>query len=268
MTDSIYWSQFYNKIDKILKDTLDNNIIIFGSSQGSEFIRWFYLQFYNKNVKFIIDRWKVDNHYSVLHLMSFYYVYDKDDIIINTYPKEMGPVYEFKNIGEDWSNVVYSENQIINLWDKLYNTEDLESTDKYDITFYDYLEYTQKVDLLTTIRRSCVKGNNAHGYYPADFRIIYTIFKLSDHFRKDDYLLDIGCGKGASLIALYECGFKNLGGVEYTDQIYSTLIRNMEALKIDYKEDRVNNDFIAKTNTRGGVFEVLFRRCFDDGIAA
>lgn len=236
-----YLIEFYNKLDTILKQTLDKNVIIFGATYGGEFIKWVYKEKYGKTIKGIVDRWESDTHFHVLHLMSLYYLFDENDIIINVLPKDMGPRKEFENIGEDWTKLNYTEAQIINLWEEIYKDHDANSEKQYEITFYDYLEYKGNVDLLTTIRRNAVKGKYAHGYYPTDFRLIYTIFEMENLFDKKKAILDIGCGKGASLIALYECGYKRIGGVEFTDEIYNVLIENLNKLEIDYHDLEVSN---------------------------
>ncbi len=231
MQDTL-WQKFYELLDNVLKSTLDKNIIIFGSSRSGEFIRWFYKQFYDKDIKAIIDRWKVENHSLVLHLMSLYYIYDENDLIINTFPVKKGPEAEFNEIGEDWSKILYTKEQIIELWDYLYKGNE---ADKYEITFYDWLEYSKGIDILSTVRRSQVKGKEAHGYYPTDFRLLYSIFsniKISDN----DAVLDIGCGKGSTMLALKECGFKRIGGVEYTDDIYRIMIDNIKKCNVKYEQ--------------------------------
>ena len=86
---------------------------------------------------------------------------------------------------------------------------------------------------MDTCQRKDVKGIGSHGYYPTDFRLIYEVFVESGLFNKQDIILDCGCGKGASLIGLFECGYKKLGGIEYTDYIYNILVSNMYKMGID-----------------------------------
>jgi len=206
---------------------------VYGS--GGEWIRWFYKQFYGIEVKYIIDRWKVDQYAHILHLMSLYYIYDDNDIIINTNPKSRGPKNEFNAIGEDWERVKYSDNQIIDLWDYIYedNIDKYEDIEKYTISIYDYLEVENGIDILETCKRKDVNGTGAHGYYPTDFRLIYEVFVESGLFNNQDVILDCGCGKGASLISLFECGYMKLGGIEYTDYIYNIFISNMHKMDIN-----------------------------------
>ncbi len=241
MREGSHWNEFVKKLDSILNPTLDKQVILFGSSPSSEFLRWFYEVYYGKTIKCIVDRWASDNHDQVLHMMSLYYLYDDKDIIINTLPSKLGPELEFSNIGEDWSKTGYQKEQVIHLWDEFYDIQTMASENRPGISYYDYLESEKGIDLLTSIRRSEVKGKSAHGYYPTDFRLIYTAFELEQIFKKDKAILDIGCGKGAGMIALQECGFHRIGGVEYTEEIYNTLIQNIQRLDFDYQKLAVEN---------------------------
>ena len=108
------WERMYKKLDNILRPTLDKNIIIYGSNGG--FVQWFYRYFYNKEIKCVIDRWKVDQYAHIQHLMSLYYMWEEEDVIINTIPQKTSLRCEFNDIGEDWSRVKYTDEQIIELY--------------------------------------------------------------------------------------------------------------------------------------------------------
>lgn len=250
------WEEFKKRLDEVLSPIRNKNIIIYGAN--GVFLQWFCERFYNKPVKCIIDRWQNDCYAHVLHLMSLYYIWDEKDVIINVKPAELGPKEEFLAIGEDWTKVLYKEEQIINLWDILYN--DCKEKER-DITFYDYAEYKTDVQLLSTIRRSEVKGEHAHGYYPTDYRLLYDIFMNSDSFSCEDAILDIGCGKGAGLIALWNLGFHNLGGIEYTDDVFDILTANMEKMGIPKKiyRDEHGQRWV---DTGGGYFASSEVRCY------
>lgn len=235
------WEDFCKSINSILKEYLENNIILYGSTDGAEFLKWFFEKFLHKNIKCLLDRWETSQHASILHLMSLYYLYEENDVILNTMPSTKNLQDEFEDIGELWSNVKYSDSQVVNILDKLYSDSEFK-VNTLNITFYDWLEYINGIDIISTVRRNQVKGVGAHGYYPTDFRIIYEAFVGSGLFSKEDKILDFGCGKGASLIALYSCGYRKLGGIEYTENIYDTLISNMEKLNINYSKLSVGNE--------------------------
>lgn len=234
------YDEFCGLLDIYLKPILDKNIIVYGC-RGGDFIRWFCKKYYDKNIKEMVDRWALSPDTTILHSWSFYYIYDANDIIINTTPTNI--IDEFNDTDEDWNRVKYQEEQIINLWHLMYDTfrGDENDTLQPEISYYSWLEYKYQVDLLTTIKRAFVTGEHAHGYFPTDFRIIYEGIKKFD-ISKDDAVLDIGCGKGSGVISLLSCGFKNVGAIEYTENIYKTLIANLDKMSIAYTIHGTNLD--------------------------
>lgn len=246
------WEDFCKSLNDIIEKYLEKNVILYGSNDGTEFIKWFIEKIHKKSIKCILDRWETSHHFTILHLMSLYYLYDEKDIIINTMPSGKELQDEFYNIGEMWGNVKYSDNQVVNIIDELYPKFDL-NRGGLNISFYDWLEYKNGVDIISTVRRNQVKGTGAHGYYPTDFRIIYEVFIESGLFSKEDKILDFGCGKGASLIALYSLGYRKLAGIEYTENIYDTLILNMEKLGIDYSKISIENENSAENSNNKDV---------------
>ena len=95
------------------------------------------------------------------------------------------------------------------------------------------MEQQYGLDILNTIQRKYVTGEGAHGYYPTDFRVFMDglcDFQISD----SDAVFDIGCGKGSSVIAFNELGFRNIGAVEYTKDIFTTLDSNLTKLGLHH----------------------------------
>lgn len=226
------YDEFCELLNTYLKPALDKNIIVYGC-QGGDFIRWFCKKYYGKEIKAIVDRWALSPDTTILHLWSFYYIYEENDIIINTTSKNI--IDEFNNTGEDWRRVKYQEDQIINLWNLIYDTSLVDENDtlKPEISYFSWLEYKYRIDLLTTIKRGFVTGEHAHGYFPTDFRIFCEgIAKLD--ITNEDAVLDIGCGKGSGVLALLASGFKSVGAIEYTESIYKTLIANLDKMNIAY----------------------------------
>ena len=232
------YNEFCGVLDSCLKSTLDKNIIIYGC-QGGDFVSWFYKNYYGKEIKAMVDRWALSPISTILHLWSLYYIYDENDIIINTTSKNIKN--EFNDTGEDWERLKYQEKQIINLWDMIYDSAVMENRLEPEITYFDWLEYKYDIDLLTTIKRKFVTGMHAHGYYPTDFRIFSEGTSKFD-IKEEDAVLDIGSGKGSAVIALSACGFKHIGAVEYTEDIYRTLVSNLNKMGISTTEYSVGSD--------------------------
>lgn len=239
------WSEFCKILDDNLKDVLDKNIIIYGcNSRGGDFVRWYLKTYYNKEIKAFVDRWELSTIKTIPHLWAFYYIYDKEDIIVNTTPLDI--IEEFNDTGEEWDRLSYKKNQIINLWEKIYIGGGNESVKSFEITYFDWLEYKCQIDLMITVKRSFTTGEHSHGYFPTDFRIFLEGVSYYDIDSEKDAILDIGCGKGSGIISFLATGFKRIGAIEYTKDIYDRMKDNLNKLDIKYSEYAVetSNEFI------------------------
>lgn len=58
------------------------------------------------------------------------------------------------------------------------------------------------------------------------------LFPILDkcHVSNEDSIFDFGCGKGGAMLSFLDYGVKKIGGIEYQDSIYETMIRNFEHL--------------------------------------
>lgn len=237
---NIIYDQFCELLNPILEKTLYNNIIIYGANRGGEFIKWYYQHYFKKRIEVIIDRWAISPISTIPHLFTLYYIYNENDVIINITPHNIRE--EFEDTGENWNRVQYRDSQIINLWDIIYGEGGGIIQKELQVTFYDWLEFKFGVDLLNTIKRKYVTGEGAHGYYPTDFRVF--IDGLEGHqISEEDAVLDIGCGKGSSIIAFHVMGFNKIGAVEYTDSIYKILDDNLNKLSVKHQNNLVGEYF-------------------------
>lgn len=230
---------FREKLDHILSPLLEKNIIIYGYNRSGDFIRWFLEYYYSKKIKAFVDRWAFSPANTVLHLWCFYYIYEQEDIILNVTPYCVPD--EFNDTGELWSLVKYQEEQIINLWDFIYDANLVLDSHYPKITYYEWLEVNYNLDLTKTIRRQFVDGNG-HGYFPTDFRMIHEGIGHYQINPQQDCILDIGSGKGAAVLSFLAAGFQRIGAVEYTQSIYGTLIDNLEKMGILLEKRKISSD--------------------------
>ncbi len=223
------YKRFYKLLDDNLKDTINKNIIIYGCNRGGDFIRWFYKTYYKKEIKTFVDRWELSKETTIPHLWAFYYIYDQNDIIINVTLENI--IEEFNDTGEDWNKTLYRQEQIVNLWDKIYKVDD---KDEYpQITYFEWLEYTWGIDLTGTIKRKFTAGEESHGYFPTEFR--FFVDGLKDFtINESDAVLDIGSGKGSGIFSLLAAGFRKAGGVEYTDYIFKKMDDNLNSVGLSH----------------------------------
>lgn len=236
-----WYKEFCGLLNSYLEPLLDKNIIIYGCNHSGDFIRWYYKNYFNKEIKAMADRWELSSVATIPHLWVLYYIYDENDIIINVTDKRLKE--EFNDTGELWERLKYKEGQILNLWEEIYGREWSVKADeqKPQITYYDWIEYRCGLDLLKTIRRQYVKGEHSHGYFPTDFRIFAEAIQKVPIDSAKDAVLDIGSGKGSAVTAFLANGFTNVGAVEYTEDIYHILLENLRKMNIDYTENIAGN---------------------------
>ncbi len=84
---------------------MDKNIVLYGVNESIQFIMQLIKIKYHKEVVAVLDRWENENCYQVMHLMSLYYAFGDNDVIINLYPSRLTPLAEFENIGENKQNL-------------------------------------------------------------------------------------------------------------------------------------------------------------------
>lgn len=233
------YNRFFGLLDQYLNKTIDKKIIIYGSNDGGDFIKWFYLKYYHVNVKATVDRWELSTTGTILHLWGFYYIWEESDLIVNVTPYDIEK--EFCDTGEKWKRTRYKKVQVLNLWKMIYPQVSVDTKEVYpQITYFDWIEQQVKgIDLLNPVKRKYTTGRDAHGYFPTDFRIFLD--GLSGYnIREEDAFLDIGCGKGSGVLALKARGVKKVGAVEYTESIFNTMIQNLALLGMSYEKIAAN----------------------------
>lgn len=71
-------------------------------------------------------------------------------------------------------------------------------------------------------------------------------------FDKDAGIMDFGCGKGAAMMALRNCGFRKIAGIEFTDSIYDIMCDNFK--KSGYCVEKCTNETVHKEGLREDMF--------------
>ncbi len=222
----IKWKDFRKTVDGAIKPYLGKNIILYGCNSGTFFLKTYLKKYYGIEIKAIVDRWALSPDSTILHLYSLFYLYDENDVIINVTRDDL--VEQFEDIGEQWSDILYSKNQIVNIIEKVFP-----NGTQQNLTYYDWLEYSVGVEFTKTIRRKDVDGEDAHGYYPTDWNVLGEVFE-NKVIEKTDAIIDFGCGKGAMMCSFAQMGFKTIGGCEYTSNIFDALVMNLNKLSVPY----------------------------------
>lgn len=117
-----------------------------------------------------------------------------------------------------------------NFCELVYEGTDIEGT-AVNVQFFRWLEEKYGCDFVTRIsvdqfKKKIVGTHDFVGLTPKE------LFPVLDkcHISNDDAIFDFGCGKGGAMLSFLDYGIKKVGGVEYQDNIYETMIQNFEHL--------------------------------------
>lgn len=103
-----------------------------------------------------------------------------------------------------------------------------------------------EVDTLGNSRDTKNADKNLYNYLPTTYAFFEELFTKYP-FNLDDYFVDIGCGKGRSLMMASLFGCKHLCGVEINTKVYETLINNFFSWKRHNFMENVSVDLINKS---------------------
>ena len=176
--------KYESELDALVRPYLGRNIILFGYNRSAYCLKNYLREKFGKELKGIIDLWERSREVTVLHLYSFFYLYDENDVILNT--TDMNVIEEFEKCGENWSDIRYKKEQIVDILPLIYRDRQGASVD-----YYDWLEACYGIDFLANIRRRDVDGEDAHGYYPTEYNVLAQIFK-DNSISDEDAAFDFG----------------------------------------------------------------------------
>lgn len=121
-------------------------------------------------------------------------------------------------------------------------------TGQREIQFMEWLEYKYGCNIIASIYHGellNIPSDTGGHYSMTDQKDLFPIFDRAHIIPTDrDYIIDLGCGKGAPMISFIDYGFKNIGGVEMETGIYKILLDNIKKLSLEqsYNIECINSD--------------------------
>ncbi len=77
--------------------------------------------------------------------------------------------------------------------------------------------------------------DEAEKHIPDYWKVIeLTINIVKDNVPKDGYIIDVGCASGNTLLYLYKQGFKNLFGIDYSQEMLKVAGKNLSKVDKDF----------------------------------
>jgi SAM-dependent methyltransferase len=121
------------------------------------------------------------------------------------------------------------------------DTLDLDLDNKKKYIFYQE-QHEKKGIRYDEIIKNNDDMNNYSSHSPSCFKLI-DLFESLD-ITDNDSILDIGCGKGLSLIIASAFKFKNICGVEISNEYFEICKKNLVILNLDLKINLINDDIL------------------------
>lgn len=159
---------------------------------------------------------------------------------------------DVESVGDTWDNFNIKYDQIVDIWKLLYGETRTVYEDR-SICYFDWLEMKYGLELVQIVKKDKVEGDGAHGYYPIDVCCLTDCLKEYSIDPSKDRAIDFGAGKGSGAIALRACGFKDVGAIEFTQEIFDVMEKNIKKLSWNYNSFNVGDqDFEPVTDGVSG----------------
>ncbi len=233
------FKKFLSEIEDVVTPLIDKQIYIYGCDQGGMFLQWYLKEFWGRDIVAFIDKNVSSPTTTILHLMAFYYIESENAVIINVTTRSV--FEDVEGVGDSWDNFSIKKDQVIDVQKLLYGNL-CEKNPSRTIAYFDWIENQKGCELVQIIKKDKVDGAGAHGYYPIDVCSLIDCLKEFSIDPEKDKIMDFGAGKGSGVIALKACGFQNIGGVEYSRDIFDTFVDNIKKIGWRNNSYELKND--------------------------
>ncbi|MFR5192232.1 MAG: class I SAM-dependent methyltransferase [Lachnospiraceae bacterium] len=231
---------FREKLDKIMLKAYGHRIILYGYGRTGRFLEWYADYYHSIKPDYIITSdWTNAMPYSLPYfrdsLLEFNYSDVKNAIVWLALPGDKEAIMKCKKYGYkyyDFADVIYGE-KLVSEDEK--NEKDIflkKKTGIHDVQFMEYLECFYNCNLVTSISKEFL-SEGAHNYAISSQMEIFPILdKCHANLCDNDAIFDFGCGKGGAMLTFLDYGFKKVGGVEFSNQLYNEAYKNFENLDL------------------------------------
>lgn len=245
------FSEFRRKLDEVMVKAIHRRVVLYGYGRTGQFLQWYADYYHSIKIDFIVKedmKARIPYSFSLFPPTVFDFNYkDIRDAVVwiafnnNEKAKQKLEQLGYKNRESyfDFCEIIYGSDRI---W-RGKNDEDnrfiQRKTGNRDIQFLEWLEYKYGCNFVTEVDISAYENrlDIVAGYKVTAMREIFSILDKCHCVSNKDSILDIGCGKGGSLLAFLDYGFETVGGVELEEKMYNVLKCNLELLEDKLHED-------------------------------
>ncbi len=235
--------EFREKLDNIMCKAFGRRIVLYGYGRTGRFLDWYAEYYHGIQVDFIItDDWSPAIPYSLPYfrdsLFDFNYKDVKDSIVWLALPGNAEARKKCEEHGleyYDFAEIIYGD-RLVASEDDYATVFTRRKSGIHDVQFVEYLECFYNCNFVTAVERKYLidGGNLTSARYAISAQ--REIFPILDNCHvlpgEEDAILDFGCGKGGAMLTFLDYGFKNVGGVEYTAELYDVAVQNFQNLGI------------------------------------
>lgn len=232
--------KFRKQLDEIMIKAFGHRIILYGYGRTGRFLEWYADYYHSIKPDFIITSdWSNAMPYSLPYfrdsLFEFNYADVKNAIVWLALPGDEEAKGKCEKNGfeyYDFADIIYGEKLIAEetISESIFTKR---KTGVHDVQFMEYLECFYGCNLVTSVSKEYLT-EGAHNYaISAQMEIFPILDKCHLILSKEDAIFDFGCGKGGAMLTFLDYGFSKVGGVEFTESLYSEASKNFIKLKLD-----------------------------------
>lgn len=235
--------EFRDRLDAVMHKCMDRRIVLYGYGYSGKFVGWYAQYYHGIRPDYIITQdWSGNIPYEFElyreSLFDFAYRDVKNAVVWLCLP-------ETKEISERLASHGYVKNKTyFNLCEAVYGSAYEEYVrGAWDVQPLTYLEHQYGCDFVTrlNVEDFQTKIEGMHPYVTSSPKEIFPLLdKCHCQPCSTDAIFDFGCGKGGAMLSFLDYGFQKVGGVEYEDGLYETLLDNFKKIGIRPHSEQVN----------------------------
>ncbi|MCI8287929.1 MAG: class I SAM-dependent methyltransferase [Lachnospiraceae bacterium] len=238
------FDKFRKQLDEIMTNAFGKRIILYGHGRTGRFLEWYAEYYHSIKPDFIITSdWSNAMPYSLPYfrdsLFEFNYADVKNAIVWLALPGDKEAIELCKKYGfeyYDFADIIYGDKLIAqeNTSGDIFTKK---KTGAHDVQFMEYLECFYDCNFVTSVSKEYLT-EGAHNYaISAQMEIFPILDKCHMVLSDKDSIFDFGCGKGGAMLTFLDYGFKRVGGVEYSGQLYEEAKENFKKIQLDSIEN-------------------------------
>lgn len=221
--------EFRDRLDAVMYQCMDRRISLYGYNYSGRFVGWYAEYYHGIRPDYIITNDYSSNIPYEFQLyresiFDFDYKDVKDSVVWLCIP-------ETDEIREKLrKNGFIKDRTYFNFCELIYEGSGVEGNG-INVQFYRWLEEIYGCDLVTSVSKDkfLQELKETRGFVGMTPKELFPLLDKC-HISVNSSIFDFGCGKGGAMLSFLDYGFKKVGGVEFQNDIYNTMIQNFKKI--------------------------------------